>query len=224
MQMPPVALTPSQRLILLNLAWHANEHGENAWPSVATISRETSLSRRAIQVNLPRLVTKGFLVVQGQMPRGSTCYALNLAAFDRARGAQSEGKSTSVDYAPDAQGGAPRAPLTAHVVQEGGAPRAPDPSLNRPDPSEKKNTGADAPVRPLSEQELQERRRALEVLAHETIDAVGLNADFAVLAEHLKGRAAPALIDDSAFVNAVLLRVQHERRLPQPARRRRATG
>jgi len=41
----------------------ANAHGLNAWPAVATIARETSLTTRAVQKVLRRLLTKGFVSV-----------------------------------------------------------------------------------------------------------------------------------------------------------------
>lgn len=39
-------LSPVQRLVLLSIANHADKHGDNAWPSIATISEETDISRR----------------------------------------------------------------------------------------------------------------------------------------------------------------------------------
>src|SRR5262245_26226654 len=103
MQMSPGTLTPSQRLLLLNLAWHANEHGENAFPAVPTISRETSLCRRAVQMGLRRLKDKGFLIDHGTRARRSVCYALNLQAIDCASRAQSKADGVSDDCALDAQ-------------------------------------------------------------------------------------------------------------------------
>src|ERR1017187_9336214 len=51
---PPDAISSTEKLVLLNLADHAADDGGNAFPAVATIARETSLSDRAVQKSLRR--------------------------------------------------------------------------------------------------------------------------------------------------------------------------
>lgn len=81
----PAAVTCSERLALLCLADHAHRDGAGAWPSVPTIMRRTSLSRRAVQNILPRLAEKNLIVKEGKMARGSVRYALNLDAVEDQR-------------------------------------------------------------------------------------------------------------------------------------------
>ncbi len=90
-RLPPARVTPSERLVLFALAWHANGQHQ-AWPAVGTLVRETSLSRRAVQLALPRLTSKGFLAFHSKGPRGSIRYNVNLTALeDCASSAQSDG-------------------------------------------------------------------------------------------------------------------------------------
>src|SRR5438105_2454555 len=53
---------PSDKLVLVNLADHANTKG-NAWPHLKTVARETGLSPRTIAYALSRLETRGHLSV-----------------------------------------------------------------------------------------------------------------------------------------------------------------
>lgn len=161
-QLDPRTVTPTERLVLLALADHCDNGGRNAYPAVRTLERRTSLKRRAVQVTLRALASKGLILSEGVMPRGAVRYALDLGAIerhrfaepsdegaDRACSAQSEPMDCALDVqtvppnrAPDAQraidracsarGGAPDAPGGAHHMRGGGAPGAPDPSLKRP--------------------------------------------------------------------------------------------
>ncbi len=40
----PEHVPPQARLVLISIANHANAHGENAWPAIGTIGKETGLS------------------------------------------------------------------------------------------------------------------------------------------------------------------------------------
>lgn len=141
--------------MLLNLADHAHHDGRNSWPAVRTIAAETSLTRRAVQKILPRLLNKGFIVAEGKMARGSIRYALDLGALDRERYSQSEPSdreprsqtahvnrsAPSGDCEPYSPHGEPGSPGGANHVRGGGEPGSPDPSLNRhSEPSEKKSS------------------------------------------------------------------------------------
>lgn len=52
---------PTARHVLLVLANYAGEDGRGAFPSVATISRQTGLSRRAVQNNLTLLADSSII-------------------------------------------------------------------------------------------------------------------------------------------------------------------
>ena len=171
-QLHPSAVDPCERLVLLNLANHAHADGRNAWPAVRTISNETSLSTRAVQKILGRLLHKRLIIKEGVMARGAVRYALDLSTLDRERRSQSDhaaqvadreprSRSDTVNREPGSQsafelrvrgdepgsgGDEPCSPVGVNDVHRGGEPRSPDPSLIRQiEPSENKNLGADAP-------------------------------------------------------------------------------
>jgi hypothetical protein len=118
-QLDPSAITATERLVLLDLANHGNDRGRDAYPSVARIAAETSLTPRAIYDALGRLRRKGLIVKTGTTTGGVIRYALVLKRLRACeRGAQN-GRSrrrpgAQTTAAPDAQlptGG----PL--HIVQ-----------------------------------------------------------------------------------------------------------
>jgi hypothetical protein len=65
------------RHVLLSIANHADREGCNAFPSVATIAKESNLSDREVQICLPILVELGELeIIRGVGPRGAHIYSL----------------------------------------------------------------------------------------------------------------------------------------------------
>ena len=72
-------LTPAQRLVLLALAEHADDHGESCFPSLGLLQRMTELSRRGITKALNGL--DGALIERDRGgPRRATRYRLLLSA------------------------------------------------------------------------------------------------------------------------------------------------
>lgn len=144
----PEAITPIERLVLIVLANYADKAGQNIFPAVTRIARETSLGRRTVQLALRRLAVKGFTTIVGEASRHATKYEINLevlarerskATVHRAPRAQSDRKdraanaqSSQDDCAPhaqlDANDCARRAPDCAPDTQIC-ASRAPDPSI-----------------------------------------------------------------------------------------------
>lgn len=63
----PENVGPQPRLVLMSVANHAGPRGENSYPSVATIARETGMNPRQVQRWTAWLVAEGLLevVVQG---------------------------------------------------------------------------------------------------------------------------------------------------------------
>jgi DNA-binding MarR family transcriptional regulator len=57
-----VDVTPSQKLVLLVLANHADHDGHNAWPSVRTMCSKSSLSERSVHRTLRELRDCGLIV------------------------------------------------------------------------------------------------------------------------------------------------------------------
>jgi hypothetical protein len=57
--------SPTEKLVMLVLADKANDEGQNIFPSVATIARMASLSDRAVQLTLKKLIDSGCLKQDG---------------------------------------------------------------------------------------------------------------------------------------------------------------
>jgi hypothetical protein len=64
------ALAPAEKLVLLNLAYHANsDRGDRAWPSLATIATECHVNRRTAQRALDQLEAGGYIEVASDATR-----------------------------------------------------------------------------------------------------------------------------------------------------------
>ena len=58
-------LRPPAKAVLKELAWYANDEGENAWPSVRTLAERTGFSRRTVQKILRELEGLGAIQAVG---------------------------------------------------------------------------------------------------------------------------------------------------------------
>ena len=109
-------LTPTEKLVLLNLASHGNDGGQNAYPGVQRIAAQTGLTRRAVQKTLRHLADKGNIAAVGRGGRGTVRYALVLDRLgDREPRSQSKAhdreprsQSATPDCEPRSRGGEPR--------------------------------------------------------------------------------------------------------------------
>src|SRR5262249_42545246 len=130
-ELPSAAVNPCERLVLLVLAWHADQNGRNAWPSVRTISRKTSLTERAVQKILVRLKEKRLIAIESKAARRSVRYAVALDELHRELRSQS-----SPDCEPSSQ--SPQAdcePSSPHPERSSPSPRttfAPTPNEVHP--------------------------------------------------------------------------------------------
>ncbi|HEX7325330.1 MAG TPA: helix-turn-helix domain-containing protein [Rhodanobacteraceae bacterium] len=71
------------RLVMIAVANHADDHGSRAYPSVPTLAREARMSERQVRRSLRRLERAGELGTQGQGgPHGTNVYCI--AGFDDA--------------------------------------------------------------------------------------------------------------------------------------------
>lgn len=106
-----LALPAVLKFVLLVLADHADDGGWNAYPSVKTITRKTSLAERTVQVALKELRRRDLLIKDESPSRlGTTCYRIVIPSL----------------------GGAPHAPGGCTSCAGGGAPHAPEPSIEQP--------------------------------------------------------------------------------------------
>lgn len=69
-------LEPLLKFVLLAYADHADHDGANMWPSVALIARKTGYSTRQVQRITRRLESLGWLIEDGQGPRGTNRFKL----------------------------------------------------------------------------------------------------------------------------------------------------
>jgi DNA-binding transcriptional ArsR family regulator len=117
------------KLILLGIANHADENGENAWPSVRTLARYASVSERSAQYALRKLEDAGMIVVHRQAggtqhtpsDRRPNLYSVVMAGVQHASPRPPSGVQ-------------PASPRGATSFVHGVQPTAPEPSLNRPEP------------------------------------------------------------------------------------------
>jgi hypothetical protein len=118
------------RLVLLAIADAANDEGNQAWPSIATLKAKTGLSERTVQRSITSLVELGELAVQRNAGRkGVNVYSVTMtppseshpgAVTPRQADTPSERRLTPVSVTPS-----PRQADTRTVLE---------PSKNRPGP------------------------------------------------------------------------------------------
>lgn len=114
-------LKPTERLVMLALADHADDEGK-CYPSIDRLKDRTGLSERAVQMNVRKLVDEGYLRVQigGGKGNANLYFVSPNPAYAAPR--------TKCTPAPDA-------PQTPHMLRPNPAPDAPEPSGTTIEPS-----------------------------------------------------------------------------------------
>lgn len=70
---------PTAKLVMLTMAFHANDDGGSAYPSVARLAQKCNLDRRTVQRTLQWLIGHGWLAVERTASRhDSTSYKVNV--------------------------------------------------------------------------------------------------------------------------------------------------
>lgn len=118
--------TLGARLVLISIANHCSVEGDNAWPSVATIMRETNLSERQVQYAFRELEAIGELIIARGTGRGHT-HKFRLSSFQ--------------EWVQNVRPLPKRVQNTSERVQNvqlKGAQTAPEPSLTVNEPSKDK--------------------------------------------------------------------------------------
>ena len=115
-------LGPTERLVMLALADHADEEGK-CYPSMQRLCERTGLSERAVQMNVKRLVEAGYLRVSVGGGKG------NANLYFVSPNPASDAPRTKCTPAPDA-------PQTPHQMRANPAPDAPEPSGTTIEPSD----------------------------------------------------------------------------------------
>lgn len=118
-------LGPTERLIMLSLADHADDSGR-CYPSVGRICQRTGLSERAVQINVRKLVDQGYLqLVPGGGKGRPNVY---FVCPNPASGAPFGGPNPARNAPRTKCIPAPDAPQTPHQIRSNPAPDAPEPS------------------------------------------------------------------------------------------------
>jgi len=95
------SLTRAEKYVLLAYADHADQSGRNIYPSVDLVARKTGYSERAVQTATRRLEENGYLIPDGQGPRGTNRYRIPL---------QTQNGASKIVPLPSMGGGADSAP------------------------------------------------------------------------------------------------------------------
>ena len=133
-----VSLGPTERLIMLALADHADDDGR-CYPSVARIAQRTGLSERAVQTNVRSLIAAGYINITIGGGKGNS----NLYFISANPAADAPQTPQEMHPAADA----PRTICTPNPAADAPNPAAdaPEPSITTKEPSEEKVTRFPAP-------------------------------------------------------------------------------
>jgi DNA-binding Lrp family transcriptional regulator len=71
-------LTPTQKLVMLALADHANDEGKSIYPSQSTVSRKTGLARGTVNRHVKELIDNGYLRAVGYKSERSNVKELEI--------------------------------------------------------------------------------------------------------------------------------------------------
>ncbi len=118
-------LRPTERLLMLSLADHANDEG-HCYPSIARLCKRTGLSERAVQTNIKSLIEGGYLkVIVGGGKGNANAYWVrsNPAADAPYKAPKPRRKCTPQEMHPAAD-----APQTPQQMRANPAADAPEPS------------------------------------------------------------------------------------------------
>ena len=204
------------RLVLISIANHADDRGENAWPSITTIARESRMTPRHVQRVLPELVALGELEVDaGAGPRGVHRYRL----VKMTQGTLWDARTPRQIVTPDKLSGVTSEPAGGDILSGGGDISGQNPLTNchpnRPrtvlrtvlDPSDNTDT-QDKVCKSPSGDRFPEfwrlfPRRVGKAAAKRVWSRKGLNAKADEIIDHLRIRVrsdAQWLRDDGRFV------------------------
>ena len=150
-------LGPTERLVMLALADHADDDGK-CYPSVLRLCERTGLSERAVQTNVKKLIEAGYLSVHFGGGKGHA--NLYFISANPAGNAPYEAAKPRTKCTPQEMHPAAGAPQTPQQVRSNPAADAPEPPGTTKEPSEKNARDA------------RDIRQALaEAMSEETADA-----------------------------------------------------
>ena len=121
--------TGTDKLVLLGIANHADEYGENAWPSIPTLARYAGVTERNARHAVRRLEDAGEIATEerrGGRVDSDPRYRTNRYTLVRFRGVASDRAANPGGSESVVRGVAER--------HSGGSPATGKPSFNRPEP------------------------------------------------------------------------------------------
>lgn len=133
--------TGTARVVLLAIADHDGDGG--AWPSIATLARHANVDPRSVQRHIQKLVDLGELVVHvnaggsrgARADQRPNLYEITVQPVDKSR---PEGPHGVTEVSPrDSNGVTLRVERGDSFVANGVTELSPEPSLNRPEPSDR---------------------------------------------------------------------------------------
>ena len=125
-------LGPTERLVMLALADHADDDGK-CYPSVLRLCERTGLSERAVQTNVKKLIEAGYLSVHFGGGKGHA--NLYFISANPAGNAPYEAAKPRTKCTPQEMHPAAGAPQTPQQVRSNPAADAPEPSGTTKEPS-----------------------------------------------------------------------------------------
>lgn len=133
---------PTDRLVLLAIADAANDHGAEAYPSMATLTKKTRLAERSVQRAIKRLSDLGELVVKPNAgPRGTNRYRITMTPGAESPPPQSHPRPKDT---PSGGRGATESPDPRHSDTGTPVTVTPEPSSTHPEPSEEPSSSEPA--------------------------------------------------------------------------------
>lgn len=205
------SLSPTERLIMLALADHADDSGR-CYPSILRLCQRTGLSERAVQTNIRKLSGQGYIkIIPGGGKGNSNLYFISAnpaadAPFDAPK---PRSRCTPQEMHPAAD-----APQTPHLLRSNPAADAPEPS----------GTISKPPSKAAREARGQSEKDRIIKLRADLIEAMGLTgSELNTSASFIVGRMSPAELalslevwsqdglTDQQIVAAVRAKVQAEK-------------
>ena len=192
----------TDKLVLIGIANHADPHGGNAWPAVATLAQYASVDKRNVQRAIARLEDAGVGVVERNAggnhdtapDRRPNRYRLAMGGVAPAPPRDETPPPDRGDGSATPRDGAPATPRGGACVATGVAHAPPEPSLNHPSTSSSSTTSP-APSSTVDDDD--RIRVALEVLADRRTAAGAATNPNAYRARCLTNFAAEGVVDEA---------------------------
>lgn len=109
-------LEPLDKLLLLALAWYADDEGDHVFPSIKSLSEKTSMAERTVQYHLRRLRARGLVATTSLgSGRRTTRYRISLATLQGCMPCVTPPRPVHLRGAPTGTSG-------VHIVHPSGAP------------------------------------------------------------------------------------------------------